>query len=119
MDVTIKDLRETVPAKEMVAVIQQLYPKYDKTVQSKCDHGDEYGIQLRPDAEKAVLKRFAPEAAERRYGDRHKPAPRITCRVSDADYSELQQALKADGLTVQAWMSAKIEEYIKNHGKHT
>lgn len=30
------------PAKDMVAVVQELYPKYDKTMQSKCENGDDY-----------------------------------------------------------------------------
>ena len=31
------------PARDMVAVVQGLYPKYDKTMQSKCENGDDYG----------------------------------------------------------------------------
>lgn len=30
------------PARDMVAVVQGLYPKYDKTMQSKCENGDDY-----------------------------------------------------------------------------
>ena len=38
----LRELRieKQIPAKEMVAVVQTLYPKYDKTVQSKCENGD-------------------------------------------------------------------------------
>lgn len=42
------------PAKDMVAVVQELYPKYDKTMRSKCENGDDYGISIRPDAMKAL-----------------------------------------------------------------
>lgn len=40
----LRELRieKQIPAKEMVAVVQTLYPKYDKTVQSKCENGDTY-----------------------------------------------------------------------------
>lgn len=44
------------PAKDMVAVVQGLYPKYDKTMQSKCENGDDYGISIRPDAMKALYE---------------------------------------------------------------
>lgn len=38
----LRDLRisRQLPAREMVAVVQALYPKYDKTIQSKCENGD-------------------------------------------------------------------------------
>lgn len=52
------------PAREMVAVVQELYPKYDKTMQSKCEHGEEYGVLLRPDALTALYSRFAPDVLE-------------------------------------------------------
>ena len=52
------------PAKDMVAVVQAIYPKYDKTVQSKCENGDAYGVSLRPDAMAALYAHFAPELAE-------------------------------------------------------
>lgn len=35
-------LSKQIPAKDMVAVVQAIYPKYDKTVQSKCENGDAY-----------------------------------------------------------------------------
>ena len=40
----------------MVAVVQGLYPKYDKAMQSKCENGDDYGISLRPDAMRALYE---------------------------------------------------------------
>ena len=40
-------LSKQIPAKDMVAVVQAIYPKYDKTVQSKCENGDAYGVSLR------------------------------------------------------------------------
>ena len=54
------------PAKDMVAVVQELYPKYDKTMQSKCENGDDYGISIRPDAMKALYAKFAPNGTKTR-----------------------------------------------------
>lgn len=53
-------LSKQIPAKDMVAVVQQIYPKYDKTVQSKCENGEVYGVSLRPDAMAALYAHFAP-----------------------------------------------------------
>lgn len=55
-------LSKQIPAKDMVAVVQAIYPKYDKTVQSKCENGDAYGVSLRPDAMAALYAHFAPGA---------------------------------------------------------
>ena len=56
----LRELRVTkqIPAKDMVAVVQTLYPKYDKTVQSKCENGEAYGVTIRPDAMHALYERF-------------------------------------------------------------
>ena len=52
----LRELRVTkqIPAKDMVAVVQTLYPKYYKTVQSKCENGEAYGVTIRPDAMHAL-----------------------------------------------------------------
>ena len=82
-------LSKQIPAKDMVAVVQAIYPKYDKTVQSKCENGDAYGVSLRPDAMAALYAHFAPELAEGRKAVK-KDAHRLTCRISarleTADY---------------------------------
>ena len=99
----------------MVAVVQELYPKYDKTMQSKCENGDDYGISLRPDAMKALYEKFAPGGtkASRRKKDRHRLTGRITCRLEDADMEALQQRMKADGYaTAQELMTALVRQYL-------
>lgn len=62
----LRELRRTkqIPAKEIVAVIQRLYPKYDKVALSKCENGDTYGVEIKPDALDAVYAEFAPELLE-------------------------------------------------------
>lgn len=75
------------------------YPKYDKTVQSKCENGDAYGVSLRPDAMAALYAHFAPELAEGRKAVK-KDAHRLTCRISarleTADYEALQRLIEAE-----------------------
>jgi len=101
-DNDLRDLRvrKQLPVKDMVEVVRELYPKFDKTVQSKCENGDAYGILLRPDAMDALYRRFAPDILEGRRlarRERHRLTCRISARLENADYAALQQHLKADG----------------------
>lgn len=109
-------LRCQLPSKEMVAVVKELYPKYDKTMQSKCERGSEYGVDLRPDAMEALYRRFDPAAlaARRRKKDSgHRLTCRISCRLEDEDYRALQQHIQADGYqTMQDWIANMVRQYI-------
>ena len=122
MPEALRDLRisQQLPAKDIVAVVQAIYPKYDKTLQSKCERGDEYGIQLRQDAMAALLAKFSPcliQTATKK-GDGHKLTSRISCRLSDEEYAELQQFVKAEGFdTMQAWLACRVRKYIKRKRK--
>lgn len=118
----LRDLRlsKQIPAKDMVAVVQQLYPKYDKTVQSKCENGDAYGVSLRPDAMAALYAHFAPELAEGKKPakrDAHRLTCRISARLENADYEALQQLIEAAGYaTMQDWLTAIVRAYIAKAG---
>lgn len=118
----LRELRisKQIPAKDMVAVVQQLYPKYDKTVQSKCENGDAYGVSLRPDALAALYDHFAPELAQARKAAK-KDAHRLTCRISarleTAEYEALQRLIEEDGYaTMQDWLAATVRSYIAKAG---
>lgn len=114
----LRELRVTkqIPAKDMVAVVQALYPKYDKTVQSKCENGEAYGVTIRPDAMHALYERFAPERLElpkrTRHGQ-HRLTCRISCRLGNEDYEALQQLIEASGCaTVQEWLTGIVRGLI-------
>lgn len=113
-------LAKQIPAKDMVAVVQTLYPKYDKTVQSKCENGEAYGVSLRPDALAALYDHFAPELAQARAAakrDRHRLTCRISARLETADYELLQQLITAEGYaTTQDWLTATVRAYIAKDG---
>ena len=118
MSEELRELRITkqIPAKDMVAVVQALYPKYDKTVQSKCENGETYGVTIRPDAMHALYERFAPEHLEppkrTRHGQ-HRLTCRISCRLEDEDYAALQQLIEASGCaTVQQWLTEIVRGLI-------
>lgn len=108
-------LSQKIPAKDMVAVVRELYPKYDKTIQSKCENGDIYGIQLRPDAMAALLKAFPTEATEapcKPKTERHRLTHRVSARLGNEEYGALQQYLKADGVTMQQWLASVVKDYL-------
>ena len=74
---SLKELRlkTKTPAKDMVAVVQTIYPKYDMTSQSKCENSDAYGICLTQKAMKALYAKFDPDGSIRKHlrtADQHK-----------------------------------------------
>ena len=113
-------VRKDVTARDMVRVVRKLYPKYDKTVQSKCENSDLYGAVLAPDAMKALYDRFDPER-ETAIAPPRKDNHRLTCsiraRLEKPVYDLLQQLIRAEGYaTAQAWLTAKILDYLKKEG---
>jgi hypothetical protein len=101
-------MRLELPVKEMVDVVRELFPKYDKTTQSKCENSDAYGVVLRPEAMQALRERFEPEKR-----DKHKLTCRISCRLEAEAYEALQQKLTADGYaTMQELVTELVRRYI-------
>lgn len=115
MQFDLKEIRvsKNIPAKDMVAVVKELYPSYDKTLQSKCENGDTYGVCLRSNAEKAICRAFAPELQQKRKKkDGHRLTCRISCRLETADYEALKRNIAADGYTTtQDWLSDMVKRY--------
>lgn len=115
----LRDLRMRLqlPVKDMVEVVRTLYPKFDKTVQSKCENGSAYGVLLRPDALEALYRVFDPEALESRKKpkkEKHRLTCRISARLEDDDYKALQQHLEADGYsTMQELLTDLVRRYLK------
>lgn len=114
----LRDLRlqSGATAKDMVEVVQTLYPKYDKTLQSKCENGDDYGVELKADAMEVLRTAFLPDSVT--------PVPikkenrRLTCRIygrlTDDAYERLQQAMETDGYaTTQDWVTAIVGWYLR------
>lgn len=103
-------------AKEMIEVVSAIYPKYDKFIQSKVEHGDEYGIQLRNDAMDALYEKFAPERRKRHSKPNRRKANRIFARLSDDVYARLQQAVKANGDSIQDILESAVLRYLAQKG---
>ena len=120
MELDLKQLRvaKQIPGKDMVAVVQRRYPKFDKTMLSKCENGSVYGVMLRPDASEDLLQAFDAEritAAPPVKKCRHRLTCRISARLEDADYAALQQYSSEDGYaTMQDWITDIVRAYIKS-----
>lgn len=105
----LKDLK----AADMAEAVQELYPKFDKPLLSKCENGAVYGVQLRQDAMKHLYRKYAPEMARRTDGAGGRARGyQIRCRIHESERTALQRALKRNHTTIQDWMSGIIRNYI-------
>lgn len=102
---------------EMVAVVQSLYPGYDRFLHSKCKNGEQYGIMLRPDATSAIITRFAPGLRNGHRRDVRTKPRRIQARLSEALYGALQRRLQALGITTQQWIEDLALALIAQEGE--
>lgn len=105
-----------IPARDLVEVVAAIYPKYDKTLHSKVEHGEEYGIRLRADAERALREHFAPDRPSAARKPRRSKPHRVQVRLSEAVYSLLQQRLARSETTMQDLIEGLILKYIANEG---
>lgn len=51
--------KHNIPVSDIVETVKEIYPKYDRTLQSKCEHSDEYGVELSRQAMEHLYDRFA------------------------------------------------------------
>lgn len=115
----LRDLRlsKNLPVKDMVMTVRDIFPKYDKMLQSKCEHGDVYGIDIKTKAMDVLLAKYAPELLVKEKHRRdgcHRLKRKVMCRLEDEEYDELVKRIKEDGFdTMQAWLTYKIRAYLK------
>lgn len=122
---------QNIPAADMVAVVKELYPRFDKPLLSKVQRPELYGVDLRQDALNALREKYStsavatdadasPEAAPSRSTahDDHRLKCRIMCRLEDDEYLELLRHIKQDGYhTMQAWLQAMVRRYLKRKNR--
>lgn len=115
MENKLRELRvkHGVNARDMVGEVQKRYPKYDRTLHTKCERGDEMN---------AVCERFMPEKkpSEARKRDFHRLTYRIYGRLTKAAYTSLQRQIKADGFaSVQSWITYAVQKYLSESNGQT
>ena len=116
----VKEFREArgLQGKQIVEVMREKYPKYDKTIHSKVERPEEYGIRLLCEAENLIEEAFAGTAVQAKKRDGRRLPCRVQCRMSKARFERLQQALRAEGFeTVQAGVAHISARYLEEGGK--
>lgn len=114
MNNELRDLRVSsgIPAPEIAAAIREVFPKFDRTLLSKCERPEDYGMKLLPrgmNAARALVPGWKPKSR-----DGHRNQFRIYCRMDAATYTELFWKTKQDGYkTMQDWIMDQIQKYIK------
>ena len=108
----IREIRLAHGTPAVVETVQTLYPKYDRYIQSRVEHGGETGICLRRDAMRALVGRFSPEPEKRPRSDRRAKPRRVQARLSGAVYTALQRAVARSGMTMQDYLEGMIMAHL-------
>lgn len=101
-------IENNIPTNEIVETIKAIYPGYDKPLQSKVEHGEQYGIELRQNAIRALEKRFCGTIKKKDY---HKGF-RVSCRLDADTYAAFMAQLEKEEITMQEWISCVIRKEI-------
>lgn len=110
--------RRHIPMMDLLEVVQTIYPRCDKSLLSKCAHGEETGAKLRDDALKALMVHFREDGAQTASTERRRKKPnRCVCRVTDAVFEALQRRLQQTGQSVQDYIEALILADLQAHRK--
>lgn len=109
--------RRHIPMMDLLEVVQTIYPRCDKSLLSKCAHGEETGAKLRDDALRALTVHFQEDGTQPNPERRRKKPNRCVCRVTDAVFEALQRRLRQTGQSVQDYIEALILADLQAHRK--
>lgn len=108
--------KKNISAKDIIELVRSMFPGFDKTLHSKCENGDKYGITLKISAQNAIIMKHAPELMEkekRRRQGNHKLTATVFCRVDNETHRKLHDKIRNEGWTsVQSWLTEIILEYL-------
>ena len=105
--------RRHIPMMDLLEVVQTIYPRCDKSLLSKCAHGEETGAMLRGDALRALMIHFREDGQAAPVKRGRTKEHRIQCRVGDAVYEALQRRLKQTRMNTQDYLEALIRADLK------
>lgn len=114
MNMELFEQEHGIESRDIVPVVKELAPKYDKYLHSKVKKVDDYGVQLIPEIEQLLHERFPNSEPQKR------PVRRLTCRVytrmTKNTKEALQRAFEADGhASMQAGMIFLATKYLEGH----
>ena len=114
--IQMKEFREgrNLSQRDIIDVVQESAPGFDKYLLSKVERPEKYGIRLLNEIEQTLVEAFPQTAPEPRKPDRRKNPCRLYCRVGKRMYGQLQRALQADGFkTTQDVLVYIISKYLE------
>lgn len=108
-------LNHSIPMDDMVKVAQEIYPKLDKPLLSKAMN-EGYGVDLKPDAVKALAQTYDPEGWDkRREKDRHILKLGVRCRLSEDEFDTFTATWKEAGYaSANECVRFLIQRYIQD-----
>ena len=112
---TKEEVKYDIPVKDMVEVVRNIYPKYDKVIQSKCEHGEDYGIQLRKDAMDALLVKYEQSLAKPSKKEQRTKGYRVQCRLSLERYIQFQRSVRAANTSIQSVLETAVVNFINQN----
>ena len=104
-------------AADIVDVVKKKLPSFDKSMLSKAENGDRYGIAIKSEIMDIILTELAPEQREvikRRIRGGHIRTHKVQARLDECDYTALQQLKMRYGYkTTQDLLTDLIQKFIK------
>lgn len=106
----VKEFRESkgLDGKQVVSLVRETAPKFDKFLLSKVENPDQYGVRLLDEVEQNLLDTFGERAEKPPKKEARKKPCRVSFRLGKMKMRRLQEALATEGFqTMQQCM-----EYI-------
>lgn len=111
---SVRDIRKKYGAAACVKAVRAEFPKFDRPLLAKCEHPEDYGVKLLPEAE-ALIK--ALEAAGAAKPEKRKKACRFYFRLTKSGAAALQRLCEAKGCaTVQSLCERIFREEADRNG---
>ena len=111
---SVSEIRKKCGASACVKAVRVEFPKFDRYLLSKCEHPEDYGVMLKPEA-KALIE--ALEAAGTAKPEKRKKCVRYCFRLTKSGAVALQQLCEAIGCaTVQSLCERLFREEAERNG---
>lgn len=111
---SVPDIRRKCGASACVKAVRAEFPRFDRYLLSKCEHPEDYGVKLMPNAEARIK---ALEAAGAPKPENRKKRRRYCFRLTDSGAEALQRLCEAIGCaTVQSLCERLFREEAARNG---
>lgn len=111
---SVPDIRRICGTSACVKAVRVEFPRFDRYLLSKCEHPEDYGVKLLPEAE-ALIK--ALEATGAAKPENRKKRRRYCFRLTDSGAVALQRLCEAIGCaTVQSLCERLFREEAERNG---